>query len=363
MGAFYFEKGSPAQITLGLLAGIALLINNGNFPIISEILIIEKHPFVVSPSQQTLTQQTLTQQTLTQQTPTPIPQLQQNEYVDLIHAVLEKERATHIDPDFVAALIDSESNWNPKAVSKKGAVGLTQLMPATAEQYGVTDRTDPQQSIMGGIRYLKVHYAAYNGDYELMAAAYNAGEGAVRKHGGVPPYSETEIYVNRVLGKMAGFKTLRGDWSMRRPLCHNISCLFMKSTEAVQGGKSNHGIYAFAAWIQNYVAGFIYYSAFNDQYHQDKYNCSNNPNTTVMHCHGLAVDFTFVKGTDIQAALTGIRDFMAPFEGFSIKALSKCNGCTGPHFHAQFDTNANANKFLKHAVDNGLWIKQEASAI
>ncbi len=359
MLVIWFPSRSPAQIVFAICAGMTLLINNGDIPVISNFLVIEEPlPFVSSsqPSQPTPSQPTPTP------TPAPIP-LSRDKYANLIHAVLQEEHATHIDSDFVFALVDSESNWNPEAVSKKGAVGLTQLMPATARQYGVTDRTDPRQSITGGIRYLKKHYAKYSGDYRLMAAAYNAGEGAIRKHNGIPPYRETEIYVNRVLGKMAGFKTLRGDWSMRRPLCRHLHCLYMKSAEAVQGGKSNHGIYAFAAWVQNNVGGFIYGSGFNDLYHQDKYNCSDNPNTTVMHCHGLAVDFTVVKGTDIQATLLDIKNFMSPFEGFSVKAISKCNGCTAPHFHAEFDANGNANHFLKYAIDNGIWIKQGVSAI
>ncbi len=99
----------------------------------------------------------------------------------------------------VRALIHAESAFNPMALSKKGAQGLMQLMPATAGMYGVTDAFDAKQNISAGVEHLAGLLKRYNGDITLVAAAYNAGEGAVAKYRGtVPPYEETKVYVQRV---------------------------------------------------------------------------------------------------------------------------------------------------------------------
>lgn len=106
--------------------------------------------------------------------------------------------AFSIDPDFVRAIIHTESAFNPRARSHKGAQGLMQLMPQTAARFGVSDPWDPMQNIQGGVQYLAFLAERFNGDQTLMAAAYNAGEGAVERHGGIPPYAETEAYVKKV---------------------------------------------------------------------------------------------------------------------------------------------------------------------
>ncbi|MEO6064252.1 MAG: transglycosylase SLT domain-containing protein [Lysobacterales bacterium] len=106
--------------------------------------------------------------------------------------------ANGVDAALVRALIHAESAFNPRALSHKGAQGLMQLMPATAAQYGVTDSFDAAQNIAAGVKHLAMLIKLYNGDVRLVAAAYNAGEGAVRKYGGVPPYAETRVYVERV---------------------------------------------------------------------------------------------------------------------------------------------------------------------
>lgn len=103
-----------------------------------------------------------------------------------------------LDPEFVTRLVGAESNWNPDAVSKKGARGLMQLMPETAKQYGVSNPNDPVQNIKGGVAFLKDLTAKYPGRPDLVAAAYNAGPGAVDKAGGVPNFSETKDYVQKV---------------------------------------------------------------------------------------------------------------------------------------------------------------------
>ncbi|GAA0704268.1 lytic transglycosylase domain-containing protein [Dyella marensis] len=103
-----------------------------------------------------------------------------------------------LDEAFLRAIIHAESAYNPRALSLKGAQGLMQLMPATASDMGVRDAFDADQNIRGGARYLSLLLKNFNGDERLAAAAYNAGPGAVQRYSGVPPYAETQVYVERV---------------------------------------------------------------------------------------------------------------------------------------------------------------------
>jgi len=103
-----------------------------------------------------------------------------------------------VDPALVRAVIETESNWNPSAVSRKGAVGLMQLIPTTAQRFGVNDLYSPQQNVDAGVKYLKTLLERYNGNLDLALAAYNAGEGAVDRAHGVPSFRETRDYVQRV---------------------------------------------------------------------------------------------------------------------------------------------------------------------
>ena len=112
--------------------------------------------------------------------------------------VREAAERHHVDPALVRAVIETESNWNAGAVSRKGAVGLMQLIPTTAHRFGVDDLWSPQQNVDAGVRYLKTLLERYNGNLDLALAAYNAGEGAVDKAHGVPSYRETKNYVQKV---------------------------------------------------------------------------------------------------------------------------------------------------------------------
>ena len=105
----------------------------------------------------------------------------------------------------VLAIIHAESFYNPRAVSRVGAVGLMQLMPATAKRYGVNNRQNPEQNINGGVRYFSELLELFEGDVSLSLAAYNAGENAVQRYGRIPPYPETQNYVRKVLKLYASY--------------------------------------------------------------------------------------------------------------------------------------------------------------
>jgi soluble lytic murein transglycosylase-like protein len=115
----------------------------------------------------------------------------------------------NIPNNLLRAVARAESGFNPNAVSRCGAVGVMQLMPGTARALGVTDPYDPEQNIMGGAKYLSQMLDEFGGDVELALAAYNAGPGAVKKYGGVPPYAETQGYV-RTVAKFAGEGAVSG---------------------------------------------------------------------------------------------------------------------------------------------------------
>lgn len=123
--------------------------------------------------------------------------------------ILKATVGTGVSPALVLAVIGIESAGKSRAVSSAGATGLMQLMPATAERFGVTDRTDPSQNIRGGVAYLDWLLDHFGRDPVMALAAYNAGENAVKKHGGVPPYAETRDYVPKVLAA----------WSVAKGLC------------------------------------------------------------------------------------------------------------------------------------------------
>src|ERR1700756_5591494 len=130
-----------------------------------------------------------------------------------------------IDPALVRAVIETESNWNAGAVSRKGAFGLMQLIPTTAQRFGVSDAFNPQQNVDAGVRYLKSLLDRYNGNLDLALAAYNAGEGAVDRAHGVPSFAETRTYIQKVQNAYfrPGSGRMEGLWVNHRAIRKDVN--------------------------------------------------------------------------------------------------------------------------------------------
>lgn len=137
---------------------------------------------------------------------TPRVTTRSTEFDGLIQTVSD---TVTLDPALIKSVMHAESAFNPNALSKKGARGLMQLMPGTARRYGVTQIHDPQQNILAGSRYLRDLLQQFKGDMRLALAGYNAGENAVLKHGGIPPYTETRHYVRKVMDLYKEYRNLK----------------------------------------------------------------------------------------------------------------------------------------------------------
>jgi soluble lytic murein transglycosylase-like protein len=117
---------------------------------------------------------------------------------NLIEMIDQIAQQYDVEPPLVHSVIRAESNYNPNAISDKGALGMMQLIPSTARRFGVRNVFDPRQNVEGGVRYLRFLLTYFKGDYPKAIAAYNAGENAVDRYQGIPPYSETRNYVYQV---------------------------------------------------------------------------------------------------------------------------------------------------------------------
>ncbi len=139
-----------------------------------------------------------------------IPQNKNYGSVEFNYIAEEKARNHNVDPQLVKAVINAESNWNPKAISQKGAIGMMQLMPKTASDMGVGNPLNAEENIEGGVKYLRYLLDKFQGNLTLAIAAYNAGPSRVEKVGGVPLIPETIKYVKQVMNEYSGGS--RVDW-------------------------------------------------------------------------------------------------------------------------------------------------------
>jgi len=130
----------------------------------------------------------------------------------LYHTIIQQASVRYgVESAMIKAIIMAESSYNPKAVSNRGAVGLMQLMPTTADSMGVKDRFDPKHNIDGGVRYFKRLLVRFEGDIHLALAAYNAGSKKVKQYNGIPPYKATRSYIEKVFQYYQRYKDLEND--------------------------------------------------------------------------------------------------------------------------------------------------------
>ncbi|UCF89739.1 MAG: lytic transglycosylase domain-containing protein [Desulfobacterales bacterium] len=142
--------------------------------------------------------------------PTPAAALGSKQKEVLFHPIIQEVAHRHqVDPDLVSAIIMVESSFRPKATSHKGAKGLMQLMPLTAEELGVEDIYNPKDNINAGVKYFRQLLNRFEGDVELALAAYNAGSRKVRQHNGVPPFKATQYYIEKVFEHYRYYKEKR----------------------------------------------------------------------------------------------------------------------------------------------------------
>jgi soluble lytic murein transglycosylase-like protein len=182
--ASLFAPGASAQITkVSDTTGRQLFIN-AEPPVTTKLIAAKSHANIYLPAESSFSGRDR-----------PGVRMDRDGVEKLVREAAERHR---VDPALVRAVIETESNWNPKAYSHKGAGGLMQLIPTTAQRYGAYDVFNPQQNIDAGVRHLKTLLQRYNGNLDLALAAYNAGEGAVDRAHGIPAFRETQNYVQKV---------------------------------------------------------------------------------------------------------------------------------------------------------------------
>lgn len=162
-----------------MILGVALVSNGNNQMVINPKMLSEMHP--------------------ASQTEQRLPSVSGRKAEHLYHMfIIQTASHYQIDPALIKAIIMAESGYNTRAISKRGAKGLMQLMPGTAQTLGVEDIFNPHQNITGGVQYFKQMVNRFNGDVKLALAAYNAGSRNVRNYNGVPPFKATHSYIKKV---------------------------------------------------------------------------------------------------------------------------------------------------------------------
>jgi len=215
---------SAVEIPVSLLAGPHLAASAGGTvteDLLAETTLteispeswIEKQPIILSPPADAYLAYSITIDHVSDYSIVSLPEVRQKIEIDtgvttdqkenpedpFIPIILEAASRHGVDPAIIKAIIMAESNYNPRAVSHRGAMGLMQLMPTTAKALGVNDIFNPEQNINAGVRYFKQLLIRFNGDVRLALAAYNAGSRKVRKYKGIPPFKTTRRYIRKVL--------------------------------------------------------------------------------------------------------------------------------------------------------------------
>ncbi len=191
---------NPPSMNLALWLTIVAIVMGVVMPSISEepktALVAAKEPEIVQP----VISASLQKKLLTAKPDPTLPIISWNSAERLFQPIILKAANRYeVEPAMVMAIIMAESSYNPKAISKKGAKGLMQLMPTTARSLGVKDSFNPEHNINAGVRYFKKLLNQFDGDVELALAAYNAGSRKVREHRGIPPFRATRYYIKKVI--------------------------------------------------------------------------------------------------------------------------------------------------------------------
>ncbi len=199
---------NPPSMNLALWLTVVAIVMGVMIPSIYEepktALVAAKEPELGQPE----ISDPLHRELLTDKPDQTLPIISWNSAERLFQPIVLKAANRHkVDPAMVMAIIMAESSYNPKAISKKGAKGLMQLMPTTARSLGVKDIFNPEHNINAGVRYFKKLLNQFDGDVELALAAYNAGSRKVREHRGIPPFRATKYYIKKVIKYYRYYKT------------------------------------------------------------------------------------------------------------------------------------------------------------
>jgi len=199
---------NPPSMNLALWLTVVVIVMGVVMPSIYEepktALVAAKEPELGQPEISAPLQREL----LPEKPDQTLPIISLNSAERLFQPIVLKAANRHkVDPAMVMAIIMAESSYNPKAISKKGAKGLMQLMPTTARSLGVKDIFNPEHNINAGVRYFKKLLNQFDGDVELALAAYNAGSRKVKEHRGIPPFRATKYYIKKVIKYYRHYKT------------------------------------------------------------------------------------------------------------------------------------------------------------